>query len=84
MSIHVTLHPASMWECPGCRATNFTEGVPAEVTNEEAEQYAENFGGEPRDYQTGEWFTITEDVTCGNCHKTYQVGANWFSNYHDD
>lgn len=81
MTIQVTLHPASMWECPHCHSTNFSQGVPAEVTNAEAVEYANHFGGKPRDYQNGDWFTVEEEVTCSKCDKCYPVGANWFDGY---
>jgi hypothetical protein len=49
----VELHPAHCWDCPSCGKHNFVDGVRIELTDEDRESLARQFGDD--DDEGEEW-----------------------------
>jgi hypothetical protein len=77
MADKVTLFPAHSWQCPSCGEMNFTAAEIVEVTNEEAARFADEYGGEPNEWTTGNLVTSPDDVECSSCQKAFEVGLSW-------
>jgi hypothetical protein len=69
----VDLHQSFGWKCPACQTSNFCEGVFVEIDPEEQQLMAEEFGGDPSMFATGEIIEKPEDVQCSNCQRTFKV-----------
>ena len=69
----VDLDCAYVWDCDECGVENFVRAVVVEFTPDEVATQMEEYGGEEEDWQTGEWMTRPEQVTCGKCGATFET-----------
>ncbi len=69
----VSLYQTFGWKCPSCSVKNYHDGIFVEFTPEEQVQMAEEFGGHPSMFATGQIIAQPEDVTCSKCSKTFNV-----------
>lgn len=72
-SAKVELHNAYQWDCEECGKENFCRAVTVEMTPEDIEEMQAEHGGDSEDWQTGEWMTRPDEVTCAHCGKTFET-----------
>lgn len=71
MSQPVELNVAYVWDCDACGRENFVRAVVVEMTEEDQVEQCVQYGGEPADWETGQWMTRPEEVTCQHCGATF-------------
>lgn len=69
----VELHCAYVWDCPECGGENFCRAVTVEQTPEDIDHLVGEYGGDPSDWQTGQWMTRPDEVTCAHCGQEYET-----------
>ena len=73
MAKRVRLKPAHHWYCPECKALNFCKCVRVEMTQEDIRHMVNEYGGEPKDYATGELVSQPDEVTCRKCKREFET-----------
>lgn len=73
MTTKVELHNAYVWDCDACGAENFVRAVTVEMTPEDVEAMKERYGGDDEEWQTGNWMSRPDDVTCSKCGAKFEV-----------
>jgi hypothetical protein len=67
----VELRPAYAWDCDECGRENFSNGIVAELSNEERDELRIEHGLE--EATTGDWMMMPKQVTCVYCGSTFSV-----------
>lgn len=67
----VELRPAYAWTCDHCGRLNFCEGMLLEASEEELAEMRDEHGVEP--WETGDFMTMPETVTCSHCDDTFDT-----------
>lgn len=70
--VKIQLYQAFLWNCPNCKGKNYDDGVFVEISPSEQLSMAEELGGSPDDYATGEIVKAPDSVTCSQCKQTYE------------
>lgn len=67
------LRPAHAWDCPApaCRAVNFAQAVPVELTESERAEMRNHV--DLAENEEVEWTMAPSEVTCAACDVTYEV-----------
>ena len=74
--ITIFLAPAFRWSCE-CGQENFVTSNIVEFTPDESQAMVDSYGGESKDYQTGNWLNAPETVTCSKCEIEFEVSGSW-------
>ena len=69
----VELHPAHSWDCDNCGVGNFCRAIVTDMTQEDIDWLVIHHGGEPSDWNTGNWMTRPDEVTCDHCGMTFET-----------
>lgn len=69
LAAQVELRTAYTFDCPECGSENFVRAVVAELSQEEKQELAEDFGVEG--IVTGDLVAIPTKVTCQHCNRSF-------------
>jgi len=67
----IELHMAYVWDCDSCGRENFCRGAVLEFSEEDRAELREEHGVE--EWESGEWMSAPEEVTCQHCGKEFEV-----------
>lgn len=73
MAKKVELHNAYSWDCDECGRGNFVRAVVVAMTDEDASEMMQRYGGDPEDWQNGQWMTRPDEVVCENCKARFET-----------
>lgn len=77
MSIQkVELHCAYQWDCEECGKENFCRAVIVEMTPEDRAEMRKRHGGDDEGWETGNWMTRPDEVTCSSCNAVFETVEN--------